>query len=61
MYGQRLRSVTGRQPHERLLRSLDRRNREVVAVLDVDSAEYDQFNEIDQQYLEEIVSLILFD
>ncbi|MEP6749357.1 MAG: GAF domain-containing protein [Bacteroidota bacterium] len=37
------------------------RNREVVAVLDVDSSEYDQFDKIDQQYLEEIVSLLIFD
>ncbi len=34
------------------------RNNEVVAVLDADSNEYDQFDLIDQQYLEEIVSLI---
>jgi GAF domain-containing protein len=36
------------------------RNNEVVAVLDADSAEADQYNETDQQYLEEIVNLILF-
>ncbi len=36
------------------------RNNEVVAVLDVDSSEYDQFDTTDQQYLEEIVSLIEF-
>lgn len=36
------------------------RNDEVVAVLDVDSNEYDQFNTIDQQYLEEIVGLVPF-
>jgi L-methionine (R)-S-oxide reductase len=36
------------------------RNGEVVAVLDVDSAEYDQFGLTDQQYLEEIVSLLEF-
>jgi L-methionine (R)-S-oxide reductase len=36
------------------------RNNEVVAVLDVDSSEYDQFDAIDQQYLEEIVNLIEF-
>lgn len=34
------------------------RNGEVVAVLDVDSAEPDQFDIIDQRYLEEIVDLI---
>ena len=32
---------------------------EVVAVLDVDSEEYDLFDEIDQKYLEEIVRLIV--
>ena len=36
------------------------RNGEVLAVLDVDSSEYDQFDTIDQQYLEQIVSLIPF-
>ena len=36
------------------------RNNEVVAVLDVDSNEYDQFDDIDKQYLEEIVGLIEF-
>ena len=36
------------------------RNNEVVAVLDVDSDEYDQFDSTDQQYLEEIVNLIAF-
>ena len=36
------------------------RNNEVVAVLDVDSNEYDQFDDIDKQYLEEIVHLIEF-
>ena len=36
------------------------RNNEVVAVLDVDSTEYDQFNTTDQQYLEEIISLVPF-
>ena len=35
-----------------------KRNNEVVAILDVDSNEYDQFNEIDKKYLEEIVDLI---
>ena len=33
---------------------------EVVAVLDVDSNIYDQFDEIDQQYLEQVVKLINF-
>jgi L-methionine (R)-S-oxide reductase len=36
------------------------RNNKVVAVLDVDSSEYNQFDSTDQQYLEEIVSLIEF-
>ncbi len=36
------------------------RNNEVVAVLDVDSSEYNQFDTTDQRYLEEIVSLIEF-
>jgi L-methionine (R)-S-oxide reductase len=36
------------------------RNKKVVAVLDVDSSEYNQFDSIDQQYLEEIISLIEF-
>ncbi len=36
------------------------RNNEVVAVLDVDANEYDQFDTTDQQYLEEIVNLINF-
>ena len=36
------------------------RNNKVVAVLDVDSSEYDQFDSTDQHYLEEIVSLIEF-
>jgi L-methionine (R)-S-oxide reductase len=36
-------------------------NREVIAVLDVDSSEYDQFDETDQKYLEEIISLLIFD
>jgi L-methionine (R)-S-oxide reductase len=36
------------------------RNKEVVAVLDVDSNEYNQFDSTDEQYLEEIVSLIEF-
>ena len=36
------------------------RNAEVLAVLDVDSSEYDQFDTTDQQYLEQIVNLIPF-
>src|SRR5258705_8718413 len=36
------------------------RNNKVVAVLDVDSNEYNQFDSTAQQYLEEIVSLIEF-
>jgi GAF domain-containing protein len=36
------------------------RSGEVVAVLDVDSSEPDQFDETDKQYLEEIVALIEF-
>ncbi len=36
------------------------RNNEVVAVLDVDADQYDQFDTTDQQYLEEIVTLINF-
>jgi GAF domain-containing protein len=35
-------------------------NNEVKAVLDVDSADVNQFDEIDKQYLEEIVNLISF-
>jgi L-methionine (R)-S-oxide reductase len=34
---------------------------EVVGVLDVDSEELDNFNEVDQRYLEEIVKLIQLD
>jgi L-methionine (R)-S-oxide reductase len=34
------------------------RNGEVIGVLDVDASEYDQFDETDQQYLEEIVSFL---
>ena len=34
------------------------RNGEVVAVLDVDSSEYDQFDKTDQQWLEEMVMLL---
>ncbi len=36
------------------------RNNEVVAVLDVDSDEYDQFDRTDQQWLEAIVELLSF-
>jgi GAF domain-containing protein len=36
------------------------RNKTVIAVLDVDSVELDQFDAIDQKYLEEIISLIEF-
>jgi L-methionine (R)-S-oxide reductase len=36
------------------------RNNEVVAVLDADSEELDQFDLIDQRYLEEIVNLLQF-
>jgi len=36
------------------------RNHEVVAVLDADSQELDQFDTTDQEYLEEIVNLIPF-
>ncbi len=36
------------------------RNNEVVAVLDVDSDQYDQFDTTDQHYLEEIVNLVSF-
>jgi GAF domain-containing protein len=36
------------------------RNNKVVAVLDVDSKDPDQFDTIDQRYLEEIVNLIPF-
>jgi len=34
------------------------RNNKVVAVLDVDSSEYNQFDNTDQQYLEEIVNML---
>jgi len=36
------------------------RNNKVIAVLDVDSAAYDQFDTTDQQYLEEITGLVIF-
>ena len=36
------------------------RNNKVVAVLDVDSNEYDQFDNTDKKYLEQIVNLISF-
>lgn len=34
------------------------RNGEVLGVLDVDASELDQFDEVDQRYLEEIVALV---
>jgi L-methionine (R)-S-oxide reductase len=37
------------------------KNNEVVAVLDVDSDAYDQFDETDQHYLEQIISSISFE
>lgn len=36
------------------------RNNEVVAVLDADSAELNQFDTVDQQYLEEILAMVNF-
>jgi L-methionine (R)-S-oxide reductase len=36
------------------------RNKEVIAVLDVDSEEYDNFDETDKYYLEQIISLVNF-
>lgn len=36
------------------------RNGEVLGVLDVDSVDYSTFDDIDQQYLEQIVSMIKF-
>ena len=36
------------------------RNNTVVGVLDVDGSEYDQFDIVDQKYLESIVGLIEF-
>jgi L-methionine (R)-S-oxide reductase len=36
------------------------RNNKVVAVLDVDSKEYDEFDETDKEYLEQVVDLIQF-
>src|SRR5687767_1394991 len=36
------------------------RNKQVVAVLDVDSEQLDQYNETDQRFLEEIVRMIPF-
>lgn len=36
------------------------RHNEVIAVLDVDSSELDQFDESDQQYLEDILQLLQF-
>ncbi len=35
-----------------------RQNGEVIAVLDIDSKEFDTFDEIDKKYLEEIVELL---
>ena len=35
-------------------------NNQVVAILDIDSSEYDQYDSTDQQYLEEIVALVSF-
>jgi GAF domain-containing protein len=34
------------------------RDEEVIGVLDVDSEKYDQFDEIDQKYLEKVVNMI---
>ena len=36
------------------------RNKEVIAVLDVDSKEYDNFDETDKYYLEQITNLLSF-
>jgi GAF domain-containing protein len=36
------------------------RNAEVIGVLDVDSEKLSAFNEVDQQYLEKIVAMIIF-
>jgi len=36
------------------------RNQQVVAVLDIDSMEYSQFDDIDKLYLEQLVELIKF-
>lgn len=36
------------------------RNKKVIAVLDVDSNEYDQFDNTDKMYLEQIVNLVSF-
>ncbi len=36
------------------------RNHSVVAVLDVDSQELDQFDETDQHYLEQIIAMMVF-
>lgn len=36
------------------------RNSEVIGVLDVDSAELNQFDEVDRHYLEKIIALIQF-
>ncbi|HSU27788.1 MAG TPA: GAF domain-containing protein [Chitinophagaceae bacterium] len=37
------------------------RNGKVVAVLDVDSKEYDQFDQVDETYLQKILDLLSFD
>ena len=36
------------------------RNNEVIGVLDVDSEQFDHFDETDKKYLEEIIDLIVF-
>lgn len=36
------------------------RDGKVIGVLDVDSSELDEFNTVDQKYLEQIISLIVF-
>ena len=36
------------------------RNGQIIAVLDIDSADYDTFGTIDQHYLEQIVALLSF-
>lgn len=36
------------------------RNNEVVGVLDVDSEDYDTYDEVDKKYLEEIIELVTF-
>ena len=34
-------------------------NNKVMAVLDADSSEYDQFDDIDKRYLEEVVDILV--